>query len=439
MDSIHTQSVLKNFRNVLDRYSYWAICGSGRIMRGLLTGRTQETFRLVWQYGENLDRTRKALLLLLFFGQPVAKSTIESIVPGEVISVLVKLGLLKEHGYSLHMEHYSLIALDGAYLFVPQMLFPSPANSLYVGADSLRLCQVARVLHRGGTAFEIGAGTGIVGLIGARGPYRASEVDPWSGLVAWVNFALNDETHRCRVSHGDLFAGCPSPRLELLLANPPYLPVPDGVDFSGFAGGGSTGLDTVNRILNDLPQYLPASGVFAMVLRAFGGPDATPLEDVLQSLGTLRPITVHYLNRRRVRTADFRALAEGAHTSSEVSSIFSTHYQKCGFSHQFDTTVIVGPVGHTGLEILRNYDSWDDESVPARTTETVREMRSSSKMVNNVYRLADGQTNIRDLAAGLCVGKLDLEYLIPQVIDACRKLQSEGLLKPSATHRVNAS
>jgi methylase of polypeptide subunit release factors len=379
-----------------------------------------------------LDLDRRALLLEFFFGQPVRKGDFERVLPTSVCSALIECGLMKESGDSFIMDGCCVVPWEGNYLFAPQMFFPGTHPWFYIGSDSLRLCRATQYLSNGGTVFEIGVGTGIVGLVGSRGQYWGSEVDLRTTFVAAVNFALNRQTARCEVIHGDLFDGCPAGTVDLMAANPPYLPEPDGISLPRFVGGGSTGLDVVRRIFRALEDRANSFRRCVVVLRAFGSRSSTPLERELEPFAHTWGVEIYYTGRRRVRYADFRALAQAFGDADTASESFATHFQRSDFLYQFDATVIVTRALLSRLRILHLYDFWEDESVPVPIRNVKpdelpkREMDGSA---TEILKLIDGRLTVSQIAERLLEGPEFIDARIDFVLAQCRKMQSQGLLK----------
>lgn len=416
---------LGRLREILDEESYELCCGLGDVVYRLTSAKGREVLEQAWLSGQRLSDRQKSLLLLFFFGSEVSKPAIESVLSLPVCSTLVELGLLLDLDTTFRTNGCSIVPFRGSYLFAPQFLCSSPRSPLYLGADSLSLVEAVRRCRSAETTFEVGAGTGIVGLAGAQGSYAASEIDPWCALVAQTNFALNDQAGRCTVTLGDLYEGCPPIGVDLVVSNPPYVPEPPELNLPVFAGGGEDGLRVVRRILEDAP--LESSCVLA--LRAYGNAQETILEEALQTLVPRRSAQVWYLNRSRLRDADFTALALGTSPGTSVptdAALFAEHYHRQGFTHQFDAVVNTRFGGRPGLSVVHAHDDWDDDSIPTSTGFQPSDKSSDERAI---LKAVDGRRNVAEIVAFLHSEGDGPERTIEEVLTICRRASLAGFLR----------
>lgn len=421
MDGAHIEMRLGRLREILDGESYGLCCGPGDLVHRLTAAKGREVLERLWLSGQRLGDRQKSLLLLFFFGSEVPKTAIESVLPVSVCSALVELGLISESGSAFRTNGCSILPFEGSYLFAPQLLRSCIGSRLYLGADSLRLVETAQRSRSAGQTFEIGAGTGIVGLAGVRGAYAASEIDPWCALVAQTNFVLNGQTGRCQVTQGNLYDGCPTEGVDFVVSNPPYVPEPPTLRLPTFAGGGEDGLVVVRQIL----EAAPRGASCVLVLRLYGDGRGTRLEAELRRLSSGRRAEVWYSSRTRLREADFMALALGAGVPDSAVS-FAEHYRRQGFTHQFDAVVTVRSDSQPGLSIVQAFDEWDDDSVPVRTGLGLPDEDSVARSVLNVI---DGRRTVSEIAATLHLGSGRQDSAIEAVLEVCRQTSLAGFLR----------
>jgi len=156
-------------------------------------------------------------------------------------------------------------------LIPPGVYAPQEDTSLLAAALS------EEPLPRGAEVLDVGTGSGALALEAARRGGRVTAVDvSWRAVcAAWVNARLSRLPVRIR--RGDLFGPVRGQRFDLILANPPYVPAPDGsVAPRGRArnwDGGRDGRLVVNRICREAPRLLRPGGVLLMVHSAVSDPD----------------------------------------------------------------------------------------------------------------------------------------------------------------------
>jgi release factor glutamine methyltransferase len=155
-----------------------------------------------------------------------------------------------------------LVRPYGVWLFAQR---PQTSPTLYVGDDSIGLA--GRLALRPGRCLDLCAGPGIQALLcAARGrPVVAAEINPVAAALCRVNVAVNGLTDLVSVRCGDLYGCVPGESFANILANPPLLPIPEGVTYPFVGAGGPDGLRVVWRILSALPRHLAPGGRFQLI------------------------------------------------------------------------------------------------------------------------------------------------------------------------------
>lgn len=218
-----------------------------------------------------LDPALATAIRLLSFGEPVDEETITAHLGGEFVLAGLVSGLLQAGG-RLHTGGYALVSRLGQ-LFVVSTnpYYPSfrPNNAdVYMGPDSFALAhalqrRLANLPERG-RALDLCSGSGIAGQVVAalRPGLRGVGVDlsPSAVAAANLNAAVNGLGDRYRASQGDLYTGLAGERFDLITANPPFIPVPDGTPFPMYGSGGEDGLAVLAPLLRSLPDHLTDVG-----------------------------------------------------------------------------------------------------------------------------------------------------------------------------------
>ncbi|MBN2013793.1 MAG: methyltransferase [Candidatus Altiarchaeota archaeon] len=151
-----------------------------------------------------------------------------------------------------------------------------PAEDSFLLAENLCVGDGWRVL-------DMGTGTGLLALVAAENAEYVLGVDvnPVAVGLALENAVLNGVTNvGFKVS--DLFSGIRE-RFDLIVFNPPYLPV-DEDDTLGMAwSGGLDGLSVVKRFIGSAPKYLSRDGVMMLLVSSFN--DVDHVRDLLEENG----------------------------------------------------------------------------------------------------------------------------------------------------------
>jgi len=173
----------------------------------------------------------------------------------------------------------------------PAAMVPRPETELLVewALELLPRTADPRVL-------DVGTGTGCIACAIARerpgAQVIALELSPAAVALARANVAALGLTGCVTIVESNLFAGLPPMGVELIVANPPYLPTsliatlpPEVSRFDPRLAldGGTDGLDVIRRIVAAAPAWLAPRG--ALVLETAGGEQARAAVALMQGAG----------------------------------------------------------------------------------------------------------------------------------------------------------
>jgi release factor glutamine methyltransferase len=119
-----------------------------------------------------------------------------------------------------------------------------------------------------GEVLDVCTGSGVAALLAAPRASSTTAVDASVSavLAAKANAALNGR--RVRVLHGDLFRPVADRRFDVILCNPPYLPVPESAPAPLGApawDGGHDGRRVLDRICEEAAEVLRPGGALFLV------------------------------------------------------------------------------------------------------------------------------------------------------------------------------
>ncbi|MCG0285509.1 HemK2/MTQ2 family protein methyltransferase [Streptomyces sp. PSAA01] len=160
------------------------------------------------------------------------------------------------------------------------MMFKTPPG-VYAPQDDTWLLAEALLRERitAGTAvLDVGTGSGALALVAAgRGAAQVTAVDvsPLAVGATWLRARLKGLP--VRVLHGDLLTPVADRGFDLIVANPPYVPVAGRwTRGRGLAWrAGADGRALLDRICRDAPPLLRPGGVLLLVHSALSGTERT--------------------------------------------------------------------------------------------------------------------------------------------------------------------
>ncbi len=279
---------------------------------------------------------RFQILARLFHeGLEVEARELAACVPGDVLATLEALGLLKRAADKLESP-YRLANHMGLWLFSEKV---SPQAKCYYGNDSFELSRM--LIGAEGNVLDLCAGVGPQALICARTAKHvtAIEIEPLAARFFWINAALNGLTDKVEFLAGDLLKPVAGRKFDLISCNPPFMPVPPGVPYPVFAGGGGDGLYIVRRLMAGLPEVLAPDGrceVVGAVLGNAAGPDLAAFKQMAadSSLAIIVDCrTREELEGKTLKQLVGMAMVEGK--GEEVERAFRSHFANLNATHLY--------------------------------------------------------------------------------------------------------
>ena len=138
-----------------------------------------------------------------------------------------------------------------------------PAEDSFLLAENL-------LVEKGDAVLDLGTGTGILALTAAEKADRVvgTDINPIAVELARENARVNGignaEFIQC-----DLFPPG-NERFDLIVFNPPYLPVKEPGLLEKAWSGGEGGIEIIERFLDSVSDYLKDDGVFELLVSSLG-------------------------------------------------------------------------------------------------------------------------------------------------------------------------
>ncbi|MAE72345.1 MAG: hypothetical protein CME06_17985 [Gemmatimonadetes bacterium] len=227
--------------------------------------------------------TQERLFGLFFLGEATARARVskalDSIPDAPALEELVELGILADQERRLRST-LRFVPLGGD-LFVTDPPDRSIPGFTYLGRDSAVLSDLLRSALRGRSferALDLCCGCGVQALAVSHhaGSVEGSDINPRAVAFAELNAKLNGKAPSVSFRVADLASGA-APPFDLIVANPPYVWMPDSERAANLDGfGGAFGLEIVGKILAELDCLLAPHGEAHLVAES---PvlDGTPL------------------------------------------------------------------------------------------------------------------------------------------------------------------
>lgn len=246
---------------------------------------------------DQLDPMLQALLRLYTLGEAFAVDTVESLFGIDLLEANLATGLLAidETGVQVSTAGLQIVSRLGQYFAVSTSRaysgFDPTFADVYLGPESYTLANYLQrrsgSLPPSGYALDLCTGSGIAAHLLAS--LRRGIV--WTGVdlseqaieAATFNAMLNETQDRFTAVAGNLYEPVDKKRFGLIVANPPFVPVPAAIDFPVYGDGGEDGLLVLRPLLAGLAAHLTPSGRAIVYAEGLGDSQGPLVLDVLES------------------------------------------------------------------------------------------------------------------------------------------------------------
>jgi hypothetical protein len=225
----------------------------------------------------HLPERQRVSYEVLLLGQPCRLARLAELWGAALVDDLLGAGVLAvEPPDGVSTANFSVVSYLGRYFVVSlNPYYPrsrDPDAPVYIGADSLTLAAALPDHRRVTCGMDLCTGSGIQAIMMAAtaGKMVAVELDEGAVRAARFNALLNGVEDRVEVVHGDLYAAAPAGPYELIVSNPPFLPVPPGVHYPMCGHGGEDGMSVLKPLLEGIPERLTPAGTALIYAEGVG-------------------------------------------------------------------------------------------------------------------------------------------------------------------------
>lgn len=424
-------------------------------------------YALVKREIKKVDPEQQYILSFLLLGEPVNKKHMDSQLSSECLEYLYSSGIINrdEEDYWLnslvltsHMNCYFLVSTP---FFYPtcQNKVPSP----YIGRDTFWLTRaIVNRVH--GRVLDLCTGSGIQAIISAKvsAEVYAVDIDERALEIAKFNGFLNKVDHKITFYHGNLYEPVKDKeKFDFILSNPPFIPIPDGVDYPKSGDGGEDGLRVVREIYNGYLHYLKENGTGLMIGQAIGTEDRVFMFEEMKLLFSQRNLDLYIFESLplSIQADNFSNLSNRLQMNEyPVSALqWAAVNERLGASmyHSFFSVVSSVTVSSThNLHIMDN--RWTKSDIPIldsyEITETskrysVKSAQGKQAVMDEETRIfiqeIDGESTVDEIIKKLPLkiklkyGKNASDYLYAKYMLTLAKLERVGLLKKATPVEIN--
>ena len=182
-------------------------------------------------------------------------------------TLLAEAGLVREvgDGYKATIRLFPhrgrFFATDFISIRQADRVFPCDEDGSGFLADHLNI-------QYGDVVLDLGTGCGILATFCAEKAKRvvATDVNPKALAYADFNIRLNGVADKVELLEGDLFGPIAGREFDVIVSNPPPVPVPAGTPFYTHSNGGPDGMAVFERILKEIWSFTSGAPRFRSVM-----------------------------------------------------------------------------------------------------------------------------------------------------------------------------
>jgi len=137
--------------------------------------------------------------------------------------------------------------------------------------ETIFTSRVVKSIARG-DVLDLGTGSGALAVAAAEGAETivGTDVNPKAIKYAQKTAELNNVENKCTFKLGDLYEPVVNRKFDLIVMNPPFVPLPFGIKMFLSADGGFDGMQVAKRTIQDAPVHLKEDGTFILLAMSLG-------------------------------------------------------------------------------------------------------------------------------------------------------------------------
>jgi release factor glutamine methyltransferase len=203
------------------------------------------------------------------------------------------------------------------------------------------------LVREGDVALDLCTGSGILGIYTSDKASRIIVTDINQRALEFAKRnAKRNNIKNIEFRQGDLFEPVKGEQFDYIVANPPFVPVPENLKVAMHSKGGLDGLYLVRKIIEQVETYLKPSGRMQLYSLTLGSQEATILEEMLKQHLKNRKITMTSMYSEPLPLEEFIDSFKQYDTGEWESEL-----RRRGITHLYSYIVNIEP--GEGLEIIK--------------------------------------------------------------------------------------
>ncbi|MCI8371888.1 MAG: methyltransferase [Lachnospiraceae bacterium] len=448
------ENIILKFKQYLDDFNY-------HLLVTLVLGEAKYYINPLPDYYETkkelkkLDEKKQKIISFFLLGEPIEKEIIEEEMDKEVLDYLYEISAVNRDDIHYWFNSLMITSYCNCYFLVGiPYYYPTCQNDNskpYIGTDSYWLSRLV-VNQMSGDVLDLCTGSGIQAILAAKSGARVIAVDIDDESIKWAQFniCLNELNEKVELRLGNLYSAIDQPmKFDYILSNPPFIPIPDTVDFPIAGDGGQDGRNIVRKIFNGYEKHLKTNGKAIMIGQGIGDKYSVFLSQDLKTILKTMNVKVYYsscfpIELQAVNFAKMANKIEGDNKND--SKLWTEIYKELGAEYLYNFTVIVKKdVAKYDENWL--YDCWLKEDIPIISYSKITQLSSNYSVttrkntsfiiddeVKEFLEKVDGRKDVAEVVESMPF-KYKVKYLedsqlkmLTKYMNLCSVLEREGLM-----------
>lgn len=385
-----------------------------------------------------LPEKYRSIVSFFFLGEPISKDIAEMEIGNEVMDYLYDLNIVNRDGMEYWLNNYLLTSYSNSYIFVANVYYyptcQSKEQKPYIGIDSYWLSRlVVNRLH--GRVLDLCTGSGIQAIIAGKIAEKviAVDIDPESARIAAFNVCLNGLKSKIEVLTGNLYDVLDvDDKFDFIISNPPFIPIPNSVNFHICGDGGEDGVAVIRDIIRGYKRFLKSSGETIMIGQCMGTFEHALIQDVVEEENPNKEYSI-YLCKKTIlesQAVGFAELASIYNGEKIVKDMWRDVYKEKQMSYLHNFSLFTQGADGNGT-VIQIDDTWPSDTVPTAEFSSINEISKLYGVVNSrkqVFAVEEETAVFLNLVDGKCtlseiVGRMPLKYKLKNGPNSTTNLQ----------------
>lgn len=293
---------------------------------------------------------------LFLLGKEIPYSKAVHFIDKDMVDGLIGLNLFHSENNLISSNGFSIVPYRNLFFLVD--LCYTSLNAIrrspeaYLGADSYVCSNFHLNCDSEDTILDLCCGPGFQMLLALKNCQSCIgvEINPFAKNICEFNLILNQVQDKIEVRCGNLYDPIKNDKFSIIYANPPFLPVPKGIDYPIPGHGGEDGTEILKRIYEKLDYFLLDQGRSLIYCEALGDNNniffLDWLKDISQKYDWKVEVfilgKVHYLEQiRRIVNLTTATYDHFEGKSKELTEAWLNSYKKMNRQVKFLYSIVI--------------------------------------------------------------------------------------------------